>query len=80
MKTRDKINYTAEEGKVFIRKSDNQVMGYGLGLGSLDNIDNYEEIDCPEEFVGKEGYDNTISNEELNAENIIDYPFPRYDA
>ena len=36
MKTIDNINCEADRGKVFIRKTDNRVMGYGLGLGTPD--------------------------------------------
>lgn len=81
MKTTDRINYIADEGKVFVRKSDGEVMGYGLGLGSSDSIENYYEADCPAEYKGIEGYDNTMTdNEEIEDEiepNIIDFPAPR---
>lgn len=70
MKTTDNINYEADRGKVFIRKSDNRVMGYGLGLGASDSIDNYYEADCPEEYKGEDGYDNTIG--ESDEDNIMD--------
>lgn len=63
MKTRDNINYIADEGKVFVRKSDGEVMGFGLGLGSSDSIENYDEVECPSEYKGMEGYDNTISDD-----------------
>lgn len=75
MKTKDRINYVADEGKVFARKSDREVMGFGLGLGSSDNIDNYEEIECPSEYKGIEGYDNTISDRE---EVVIDFVPNKY--
>lgn len=65
MKTKDNVNYEADKGNVFIRKSDNRVVGYGLGIGLSDNINNYYETDCPEEYKGKVGYDNTI-NESIN--------------
>ena len=55
MKTRDSINYIADEGKVFVRKSDGEVMGFGLGLGSSDSIENYDEVECPSEYKGIEG-------------------------
>lgn len=35
--------YTAESGKVIIRKSDNFVMGESICLGISDSIDNYTE-------------------------------------
>ena len=63
MTTIDNINYEADKGKVFIRKSDNLIMGHGLGLGKVDSINNYDEIDCPNEFKGSEGYDNTMHAE-----------------
>ena len=74
MKTTDRINYIADEGKVFVRKADGLVMGWGLGLGSADSIDNYDEADCPEEYKGMEGYDNTIGDE--NIETVL---IPRSD-
>ncbi len=75
MKTTDYINYEADKGKVFVRKADGLVMGWGLGLGSADSIENYEEADCPEEYKGVDGYDNTMfGNEESN---IIDFPVSR---
>lgn len=81
MKTKDRINYVADEGKVFVRKSDGMVMGFGIGLGSKDSIENYYEADCPAEYKGIGGYDNTITdNEEIEDEiepNIIDFPAPR---
>ena len=71
MKTKDNINYEADAGKVFVRKADGLVMGWGLGLGSSDSIDNYEEADCPEEYKGVEGYDNTIGENYENIETVI---------
>lgn len=78
MKTKDKINYMADEGKVFIRKSDNLIMGHSLGLGSEDNINNYIEIDCPIEYKEIKGYDNMLKekNEEQEID-IIDFPSHR---
>lgn len=75
MKTTDRINYIADEGKVFVRKSDGEVMGFGLGLGSSDSIENYYEVDCPSKYKGIEGYDNTISDRE---EVVIDFVPNRY--
>lgn len=75
MKTTDYINYEADKGKVFVRKADGLVMGWGLGLGPADSIDNYNEVDCPDEFKGVDGYDNTMfGNEESN---IIELPANR---
>ena len=60
METKDNINYSADKGRVFIRKSDQQIVGISIGLGDNDSIENYYEIDCPNEYKGLEGYDNTI--------------------
>ena len=76
MKTTDYINYEADKGKVFVRKADGLVMGWGLGLGSADSIDNYDEADCPEEYKGMEGYDNTIGGDYESFETVI---IPRSD-
>ena len=41
-------------------------MGWGICLGENDSIDNYIEIDCPEEYKGNRDYDNTVTlNEEM---------------
>ena len=64
MKTVDNINYEADKGMVFIRKADNLIVGFGIGLGSKDSIYNYEEIECSQEFKGVIGYDNTIDDKE----------------
>lgn len=40
--------YYCDEGKVFIRLSDNFIMGNGIDLGDNDSIENYGEIDDPE--------------------------------
>ena len=37
--------YLADEGKIFIRKSDGLIMGEELALGVNDNIDNYIEVE-----------------------------------
>ena len=76
MKTTDYINYEADNGKVFVRKADGLVMGWGLGLGSADSINNYDEADCPEEYKGMEGYDNTIGEVYESVETVI---IPRSD-
>ena len=81
MKTIDNINYEADNGKVFIRKSDDKVMGFGIGLGSWDSIENYYEADCPIAYKGMEGYDNAMTDiEEIEDEiepNTINFPAPR---
>lgn len=35
--------YTADEGKLIVRKADDFIMGDAIDLGSADSIDNYEE-------------------------------------
>ena len=50
MKTKDNVNYMCDDGKVFIRKEDGFIMGDSLCLGENDTIDNYEEIDKPEDY------------------------------
>lgn len=47
MRTEDNKLYLCDEGKIFIRKSDGDIMGDGMDLGINDSIDNYEEIDDP---------------------------------
>ena len=68
MKTIDNINYEADKGKLFIRKADNQVVGFGVGLGNQDAIEHYCEIECPAEYKGLEGYDNTIIDLETDKD------------
>ena len=43
--------YTAEEGKMIVRKSGNFVMGPGIDLGTADSIDNYEEREFSKEEI-----------------------------
>lgn len=41
----------ADKGKWFVRKSDNQIIGTSLDLGTADSIENYEEKEyTPEEY------------------------------
>lgn len=63
MKQIDEINYLSDEGKVFVQKETDIIYGWGISLGLNDSIDNYEEIDCPEEHKGDRNYDNTIKDE-----------------
>ena len=63
MKTTDNRNYLSDEGKVFINKETKGIMGWGICLGDNDSIDNYDEIDCPEEYKGNRDYDNTVKKE-----------------
>ena len=43
--------YTAEEGKLIVRKLDDFIMGPDIDLGSADSIDNYEERDFTKEEI-----------------------------
>ena len=36
--------------------------GWGICLCDNDSIDNYEEVDCPEEYKGNKDYDNTVQD------------------
>jgi hypothetical protein len=58
MKKIDDNNYLSDEGKVFSHIETNEIMGWGICLGDNDSIDNYIEIDCPEEYKGNRDYDN----------------------
>jgi hypothetical protein len=60
MKIINNIEYLSDEGKVFKNKETNKIMGWGICLGENDSIDNYIEIDCPEEYKGNRDYDNTV--------------------
>lgn len=41
--------YEADDGKMFVRKSDGKIMGDGIDLGVADDIANYEEREFTEE-------------------------------
>lgn len=43
--------YTADEGKLIVRKSDDFIMGDAIDLGSADSIENYEERAFSEEEI-----------------------------
>lgn len=70
MKTTDNRNYLTDEGKIFQHKDTKKIMGWGLCLGNNDSIDNYDEIDCPEEYKGNQDYDNTVKEEEKKASKL----------
>jgi hypothetical protein len=57
------IEYLSDEGKVFQNKDTQDIMGWGICLGENDSIDNYIEIDCPEEYKCNKDYDNTVKYE-----------------
>ena len=54
MKTENNRQYYCDEGKVFRRKADGFIMGNGLDLGDTDSIENYEEVDNPNNNDNKE--------------------------
>ena len=56
----DDRQYLSDEGKVFKNKFSNDIFGWGICLGNNDSIDNYIEIDCPEEYKGNQDFDNLI--------------------
>lgn len=41
--------YAADDGKMFVRRSDGFIMGDGIDMGLNDSIDNYEERPFTEE-------------------------------
>jgi len=45
--------YTADNGKMIVRKEDNFVMGESIDLGSDDNIKNYTEKAFTEEEIAQ---------------------------
>ena len=63
MKQINETNYLSDEGKVFVNKNNGLIYGWGISLGLNDSIDNYEEVDCPEEYKGNHDYDNTVNRE-----------------
>lgn len=68
MKQIDETNYLSDEGMVFKQKETGIIYGWGISLGLNDTIDNYEEVDCPEEHKGDEAYDNTVKSERSRKE------------
>ena len=68
MKQINETNYLSDEGMVFRRKETDIIYGWGISLGLNDTIDNYEEVDCPEEYKGNEAYDNTVKEERYRKE------------
>ena len=63
MKTINEKNYLSDEGKVFQHKDTKVILGWGICLGDNDSIDNYIEIECPEEYKGNKDYDNSVHEE-----------------
>ena len=70
MKTINERNYLSDEGKVFMHKEKKEIMGWGICLGDNDSIENYEEVDCPEEYKGQKDYDNTVKEERISDKRI----------
>ena len=70
MKQINETNYLSDESMVFKQKETGIIYGWGISLGLNDTIDNYEEVDCPEEYKCNEAYDNTIKLERYKKERI----------
>ena len=68
MKQINETNYLSDEGMVFRQKETGIIYGWGISLGLNDIIDNYEEVDCPEEYKGNEAYDNTVETDRYRKE------------
>ena len=67
--------YTADEGKLIVRKADDFIMGDAIDLGSADSIENYEErafteeeIDALWEILGVKREETIESKKENNSE------------
>lgn len=71
MKQINEIDYLSDEGMIFKQKETGIIYGWGISLGLNDTIDNYEEVDCPEEYKGNEAYDNTIKSGRYRKETEI---------
>ena len=63
MKIINDREYLSDDGKVFQNKETSEIIGWGVCLCDSDSIDNYNEIDCPEEYKGNQDYDNHIKEE-----------------
>lgn len=63
MKIINDREYLSDDGKVFQNKETSEIIGWGVCLCDSDSIDNYNEIDCPEEYKGNQDYDNLIKEE-----------------
>lgn len=44
--TFQQVHIFADEGKVFRRISDGEVLTAHIGIGTFDSVDNYEEVDA----------------------------------
>lgn len=54
----DEKNYLSDKGMVFKHIKSGRIYGWGINLGINDSIDNYEEIECPQEYIGNLDFDN----------------------
>ena len=72
MKQINETNYLSDEGMVFRQKETGIIYGWGISLGLTDTIDNYEEVDCPEEYKDNEAYDNTVKTDIEKSEKHIE--------
>ena len=78
MKTINERTYLSDEGKVFMRKETQEILGLGICLGGNDSIDNYKEVDCPKEFEGDIKYDNSQKKNIQKKFNEINRPHEAY--
>ena len=77
MKQINENNFLSDEGKVFKHKETNEIMGWGICLGEGDTIENYDEVDLPEEYKGNKDYDNTVKEERAIPNSRKEYTLSR---
>ena len=58
--------YTADEGKLIVRKADDFIMGPDIDLGSADDINNYEEREFTQEEIDAFFESVGITREQIN--------------
>lgn len=67
--------YTADEGKLIVRKSDDFIMGVSIDLGSADSIDNYEEREFPQDVIDQytkdDDEDGSVAPHEPTDEELL---------
>lgn len=62
--------YTADEGKLIVRKADDFIMGDAIDLGSADSIENYEERAFTEEEINAFWESLGIDRDNKKEENL----------
>lgn len=70
MKSLNERHYLSDDGKLFINKETQEIFGWGICLGDNDSIENYEEVDCPEQYKGNRDYDNTIKDDNIKPKHV----------